>query len=154
MQLNRLINQVQPASPKIPVTNTYIITPFPKPYLSSYFFPTRYTSRRRPLLPLSLAPFADTAPRRRAAHRRVAWFCGSGFLVFLQFILKKIKHHYGNRLFCRAPRHTAKAKIPTANHLPCVAHGKGHTANRRRQRGPLPCAIYRAHGKAFAVCQS
>ena len=29
-----------------------------------------------------------------------------------------------------------------------------HTAFRCRQRRPLPCAIYRAHGKAFAVCQS
>jgi len=61
--------------------------------------------------------------------------------------------HYGNRLFCRVPRHTAKAKIPTTNSLSCVAHGKKHTANRRRQRGLLPCAIYRAHGKEFAECQ-
>jgi len=34
--------------------------------------------------------------------------------------------------------------------LPCVAHGKWHTADRHRQRGFLPCAIYRAHGKEFA----
>ena len=40
----------------------------------------------------------------------------------------------------------SSAKIPTANLLPCVAHGKRHTANRRRQIGHLPCAIYRAHG--------
>jgi len=61
--------------------------------------------------------------------------------------------HYGNRLFCRVPRHMAKAKISTTNSLPCVAHGKKHTVNRRRQRGLLPCAIYRAHGKEFAECQ-
>ena len=61
--------------------------------------------------------------------------------------------HYGNRLFCRVPRHTANAKIPTANLLLCVVHGKVHMVNRRRQRDHLPCAIYRAHGKEFAECQ-
>ena len=50
------------------------------------------------------------------------------------------------------PEHTAKPQIHTAKPLPCVAHGKGHTANRRRQRRPLPCASCRAHGKGFSVC--
>ena len=47
--------------------------------------------------------------------------------------------------------HTAKGEKLTAKGLPCAAHGKQHTTNRRRQRGPLSCAIYRAHGKLFAV---
>ena len=62
-------------------------------------------------------------------------------------------HHYGKRVLCCVSRHTAKAKVPMANPLPCVAHGKRHTANRRRQIGHLSCAIYRAHGKEFAECQ-
>ena len=49
------------------------------------------------------------------------------------------------------PKHTAKGSIHTANPLPCAAHSKGHTA---RQSLPLLCAIYRAHGKGFAVCKS
>ena len=67
-------------------------------------------------------------------------------------------NHYGRLLLCRVPKHTAKhtAKpyMHTAKALPCDAHGKEHTTFRRRQRRRLPCAIYRAHGKAFAVCQS
>ena len=60
----------------------------------------------------------------------------------------------GNRLFavCQSTRQTAY--MHTAKALPCAAHGKEHTAFRRRQRRPLPCALYRAHGKAFAVCRS
>ena len=48
--------------------------------------------------------------------------------------------------------HTVKPQKPTANLLPCAAHDKAHTATRDRQSRPLPCAIYRAHGKGFAVC--
>jgi len=48
--------------------------------------------------------------------------------------------------------HTVKPLKPTANPLPCAAHGKAHTATRDRQSRPLPCVIYRAHGKGFAVC--
>jgi len=50
--------------------------------------------------------------------------------------------------------HTVKPLKPTANPLPCAAHGKAHTATRDRQSRPLSCAIYRAHGKGFAVCHS
>ena len=38
--------------------------------------------------------------------------------------------------------------------LSCAAYSKSHTATRDRQSRPLPCAIYRAHGKGFAVCHS
>ena len=48
--------------------------------------------------------------------------------------------------------HTVKPQKPTANPLPCAAHGKAHTTTRDRQSRSLPCAIYRAHGKGFAVC--
>ena len=51
-------------------------------------------------------------------------------------------------------KHTAKADMHTVKLLPCAAHGKQHTAFRRRQRRSLPCATYRAHGKPFAVCKS
>ena len=62
--------------------------------------------------------------------------------------------HYGRLLLCRVPKHTAEHYMHTEKGLPCAAHGKEHTAFRRRQRCRLPCAIYRAHDKAFAVCQS
>ena len=58
--------------------------------------------------------------------------------------------HYGRPPICRVPG--AKPLKPTANHLPCAAHGKAHTTTSDRQSRPLPCAIYRAHGKGFAVC--
>ena len=38
--------------------------------------------------------------------------------------------------------HTVKPRKPTAKGLPCAAHGKGHTANSRRQRASLPCAFF------------
>jgi hypothetical protein len=47
-------------------------------------------------------------------------------------------------------KHTAKPENHTAKSLSYVAHGKLHTTNKHRQRGCLPCAIYRAHGKEFA----
>jgi hypothetical protein len=50
--------------------------------------------------------------------------------------------------------HTAKPILHTAKALPRATHGKGHTANSRRQRQPLPCVFCRAHGKEFAVCTS
>ena len=43
----------------------------------------------------------------------------------------------------------AKAIFPTAKCLQCVAHGKLHTANKRRQRAPLPSVFLRALGKYF-----
>jgi len=61
-------------------------------------------------------------------------------------------HHYGRPPFAVCQGHTVKPQKPTANPLPCAAHGKAHTASRDRQSRPLPCAIYRAHGKGFAVC--
>ena len=51
-------------------------------------------------------------------------------------------------------KHRAKAKKLTAKALPCVTHGKAHTVYNCRQRGRLPCAFCRAHGKEFAVCLS
>ena len=36
--------------------------------------------------------------------------------------------------------------------LPCVTHGKQRTAKLGRHTGCLPCALFRAHGKGFAVC--
>ena len=47
--------------------------------------------------------------------------------------------HYGRLLLCRVPKHTAKPYMHTAKALPCAAHGKEHTAFRRRQRRRLPC---------------
>jgi len=40
----------------------------------------------------------------------------------------------GGWLFAVCQKHTAKAFLHTAKPLPCVAHGKRQTANRRRQR--------------------
>ena len=50
--------------------------------------------------------------------------------------------HYRRQELCRVPVAHGKA------------HGKGHTANSRRQRQLLPCVFCRAHGKEFAVCTS
>ena len=61
-------------------------------------------------------------------------------------------HHYGRPPFAVCQGHTVKPQKPTANPLSYAAHGKAHTATRDRQSRPLPCAIYRAHGKGFAVC--
>ena len=58
----------------------------------------------------------------------------------------------GYRPFAVCPGHMAKAIFPTAKCLPCVAHGKLHTANKRRQRAPLPSVFLCALGKSFAVC--
>jgi len=58
----------------------------------------------------------------------------------------------GDPPFAVCQGHTVKPQKPMANRLPCAAHGKAHTATRDRQSRPLPCAIYRAHGKGFAVC--
>ena len=43
-------------------------------------------------------------------------------------------------------------RVPGAHGKAPKAHGKAHTATRDRQSRPLPCTIYRAHGKGFAVC--
>ena len=48
--------------------------------------------------------------------------------------------HYRKPSVCRVPKHTAKADMHTVKLLPCAAHGKRHTAFRRRQRRSLPCA--------------
>ena len=70
------------------------------------------------------------------------------------FINKFYTFTTGDPPFAVCQGHTVKPQKPTANPLPCVAHGKAHTATRHRQSRPLPCAIYRAHGKWFAVCNS
>jgi hypothetical protein len=57
----------------------------------------------------------------------------------------------GDAPFAVCLGHTVKPQKPTANPLPCATHGKAHTVTRHRQRRPLPCAIYRAHGKR--VCR-
>jgi len=46
---------------------------------------------------------------------------------------------------------TAKIIFLTAKALSCATHGKGHTANKHRQRLSLPCAFCRAHGKEYGV---
>ena len=76
----------------------------------------------------------------------------------MKFCLSALGHPMvitmGDRDFAVCPKHTAKADMHTAKALPCAAHGKAHTATRHRQSRPLPCAIYRAHDKGFAVCHS
>jgi len=53
----------------------------------------------------------------------------------------------GRHSFAMCQKHTAKAVKLTANDLPCVTHGKRHTAYIGRQSGYLPCIGSRAHGK-------
>ena len=52
----------------------------------------------------------------------------------------------GARAFAVCQRHTAKSLLCNTRQVP--------TASKHRQRRPLPCVFYRAHGKVFAVCKS
>ena len=72
----------------------------------------------------------------------------------LDFIyqLRRTINTTGRHSFAVSQKHTAKAVKLTANDLPCVTHGKRHTAYIGRQSGYLPCIGSRAHGKSFAVC--
>ena len=64
------------------------------------------------------------------------------------------KIHCGKPGVCPVLKHKAKGSIHTAIFFAVCRNGKAYTATRHRQSRPLPCAIYRAHDKRFAVCHS
>jgi len=60
------------------------------------------------------------------------------------------KIHCGKPGVCPVLKHT----VHTAIFFAVCRNGKAYTATRHRQSRPLPCVIYRVHGKGFAVCKS
>jgi hypothetical protein len=56
----------------------------------------------------------------------------------------------GNGYFAECQKHSAKVQKHSANALPSVALGKGHTEEKISAKGTLPSAFRQALGKAFA----
>ena len=59
----------------------------------------------------------------------------------------------GFRRFAECLQHSAKPQIHSAKALPSAAFGKGHSGKKWPAKQPLPRAICRALGKAFAKCR-